>query len=644
MPLRFWPFLVAVAAVSLAALIRGPLLSPFLSDRVPLGVFTLAVIVSAWYGGLWPGLLATVLSVAVSRLYFLLPFLSVGVSGYVGVTIFVVNCVLISVVCESFHRSRRRLLAGRKEIEESERRFRESEERHRAILDAVPHIVWKADAGGTLAYANAQWTKRLNVPIDSLNASHCSDAVHEEDLPTLAETWRHAMQTSEPCASECRVKMADGSWRWHLVHFHPSKNPAGKVTEWFGTATDIHERKEAEEARNSLLKIEQAARTEAERAAQLKDEFLSIVSHEMRTPLTAMLGWVQLLRQGGLPQEAVPQALETIERNARAQAKLIDDLLDMSRILSGRLRLEPQQVCAAEIIEAAIAAIEPAAAAKGISLGCHLEPHTSMVSADSTRLQQVIGNLLSNAVKFTQPGGKVEVALRQRDAEIEIAVTDTGEGIHPDFLPHVFERFRQQDATTSRRHQGLGLGLSIARQLVELHGGGIRAESRGEGQGSRFIVSLPALSRRRSGTANNGALAFPGKVQAAASSLLGLKVLVVDDDADARELLRSILAQRGASVRTAGSTPDGLKSFEERRPDVLVSDIGMPLADGYELIRHIRSRDREHGGDVPALALTAFARNDDSRKAISAGFHMHLAKPIEPADLVSAVAALAMKS
>ena len=516
--------------------------------------------------------------------------------------------------------------------------------RFRQLADSAPFLIWMTGADGRCSWLNRPWIEFTGQPLEKQLGDGWENFVHSDDITRCKETLRRHFETRTPFEMDYRVRRHDGTYRWLITRGMPLFNGSGTFLGYMGGSIDIHERKEAEKVSEDTLKREQHARIEAERTALLKDEFLATVSHEMRTPLTAMLGWVQLLRNGTLSPDTVPQALETIERNARAQAKLIDDLLDMSRILSGRLRLDVQQVQPAEIVEAAISAAEPAATAKNVRIVSNLDPHTGPIVGDPTRLQQIIWNLLNNAIKFTPAKGLITVRLERIDYSLEISVTDTGEGITPEFLPHVFDRFRQQDASTVRRHQGLGLGLAIVKQLVELHGGSVEAHSEGVGRGATFLVHLPisaAVPFRPPPTSPPAITENHTREEIPLPSLLGTKVLVVDDDADARELLRSILAQSGASVRTAGSTAEALQQFDARRPDVLVSDIGMPDRDGYDLIRHIRARSSESGGHVPALALTAFARSDDRRRAIGAGFHMHLAKPVEPAELVTVVSSLA---
>jgi signal transduction histidine kinase len=393
------------------------------------------------------------------------------------------------------------------------------------------------------------------------------------------------------------------------------------------------------EARTKLVR-EQEKRARAEEANRLKDEFLATVSHELRTPLNAIVGWVSLLRSGKLEEEQFSRALETIERNARAQSQLIDDLLDVSRIASGKLRLSVRPADLRSVIESALDTVRPAADAKSIRLTASLNPNARLVSGDVDRLQQIVWNLLNNAIKFTPQGGSVEVRLERVESHVEISVTDTGEGIAPDFLPYVFERFRQADSTSHRSHRGLGLGLSIVRQLAELHGGSVSADSPGPGKGSTFSICLPVPAARRH--SDDDANAAPG-APSEGPSLADVRVLLVDDEPDAREVVSLILGERGAQVRAVSSATDALAALDTYEPNVIVSDIEMPGEDGYSLIRRIRLRDPERGGLVPAAALTAYSRSQDRMLALSAAFQIHVPKPIEPAELVAAVWSLSRR-
>jgi signal transduction histidine kinase len=398
--------------------------------------------------------------------------------------------------------------------------------------------------------------------------------------------------------------------------------------------------REMEEDRARLLAAEREARAAAEAAGVMKDEFLATLSHELRTPLNAIVGWARLLRSGTLDAERTARALETIERNAHSQSRLIEDLLDVSSIISGKMSLEVRPIQLAPVLDAALDAVRPAAEAKAIRLERSLTPEMVMIQGDPDRLQQVVWNLLANGVKFTPEGGSIRVSLERRGQRAVIAVSDTGRGIEPEFLPHVFEPFRQADGSITRSHGGLGLGLAIVKRLVELHGGTAMAESPGPGQGSTFVVQLPLraeLSERRardshSSGENSGLLCPP--------QLHGLRILVVDDEPDARELLLTLLRDCGAQVEAVPSVRDALAVFPRLRPEVLISDIAMPDEDGYDLIRQVRTLPAGAGGRIPAVALSAYARAEDRRRAFLAGFNMYVAKPVDPEELLIVVASL----
>lgn len=395
----------------------------------------------------------------------------------------------------------------------------------------------------------------------------------------------------------------------------------------------------ADAEKRQLLENERLARNEAERASQLKDEFLATLSHELRTPLNAILGWSQLILSGNMKKEDIHRGLETIERNARAQNKLIEDLLEMSSIISGKVRLDMQQLDATALVEAAVESVNPTVQAKGIILQKNIDRHIGPVSGDSNRLQQIFWNLLSNAIKFTPKGGRIEVVVEQIGSFLEIRINDSGLGISPDFMPYVFDRFRQADASLTRQYGGLGLGLAIVKQLVELHGGTVRAESAGMDKGASFIINLPlatASDKRKSEPSPLTRDSFEGDH----SVLSGVKVLVIDDELDARELIKRILIHYQASVTTAATAAQGLMLLQTDKPDVIISDIGMPEKNGYQFIRDVRNLSGENGGETPAIALTAFARPEDKISAISAGYQGHLTKPVEPRELIVAISGL----
>ncbi|CAN5893582.1 hypothetical protein BH11MYX2_BH11MYX2_09920 [soil metagenome] len=397
--------------------------------------------------------------------------------------------------------------------------------------------------------------------------------------------------------------------------------------------------RKATEAAEHAANAERGARAEVERVSLLKDEFLATLSHELRTPLNAILGWSEVLLSRAVEGDDSRRGLESIGRNARAQAQLIDDLLDMNRIVSGKIRLDVQPVDLSSIVQAATASSRPAAEAKDVRVLHTLDTTTGNVYGDPHRLQQVVWNLLSNAIKFTPRGGRIDVVVRRVESHVEISVADSGIGIDPEFLPHLFERFRQADASTTRRFGGLGLGLSIVKQLTELHGGTVRAASAGRNRGASFVVTLPVRVLRDAPSSlpvvNDVTPLAPPPI-----SLAGLKILVVDDEPDARELLKRLLTDAGATVTSASSVEEALTMIRAGHPDVLVSDIGMPERDGYQLIKVVRKLPLDQGGRTPAIALTAFARSEDRTRAMLAGYQVHVAKPIEPHELIVTIGSL----
>ncbi|HEY6907843.1 MAG TPA: PAS domain-containing protein [Myxococcales bacterium] len=410
--------------------------------------------------------------------------------------------------------------------------------------------------------------------------------------------------------------------------YQPIEGDDGEAIGIFVQGHDITQQKLAEKERAMLLEREQAARAEAERANRLKDDFLATVSHELRTPLSAILGWVQMLRRPEPPEERRRRGLEVIERNARAQAAIIEDILDVTRILSGKLHVSREPVELSAVVEAAVESVRVGAESKGLRIDFAACPRVA-VAGDAARLQQIAVNLLSNAVKFTPSGGRVGVVVEQIGGEALLNVSDTGPGIAADFLPHVFERFRQAETGFARTHGGLGLGLAIVKYLVEVHGGSVSAHSDGLGRGASFSVRLPAISSSRREALPEAPAPLP-----APATLSGVRVLVVDDDPDMRELLRDLLTGCGAQVETAASAARAIESVQSSRPDIVLTDIGMPHEDGYSLVRKLAK-------DLPAVALTAYARGEDREQALRAGFRAHVAKPVDVAELLAVMAALA---
>jgi hypothetical protein len=420
------------------------------------------------------------------------------------------------------------------------------------------------------------------------------------------------------------------------------RDERGKLISVLSLVLDVTARQSAEEERAASLVRERDARRHAEEADRLKDEFLATLSHELRTPLTSILGWASMIRNGEVEGSNASRAIETIERNARSQARLIDDLLDVSRIITGNLRLDLHPLDLAPIVDAALDALRPTADVKGMKLQTRFVPGQCLVKGDPNRLRQVIWNLLSNAIKFTPRGGSVDIDLICVESTARLSVSDTGDGISPEFLPYVFDRFRQAEGSISRKQGGLGLGLAVARHLVELHGGTIRAASEGIGKGSVFTVDLPLAQERR-----DPARAEERRREVERRSgrsgvvrLDGVHVLLVEDDDDSRKLLGTMLKRHGARVTSTKSAAEALNVFQAELPDVMISDIGMPDQDGYELIRKLRALPRERGGRTPAIALTGYASRKDRERALSSGYQQHMAKPIEQADMIKAIAAL----
>ena len=528
--------------------------------------------------------------------------------------------------------------------------LRESERRFRDMADTAPAILWVTEADGYCSFLSRGWYELTGQTEDQGLGFGWTNAAHPDDRVAAREAFVAAIEARVEYAVDFRVRRADGVYRWVIDAGRPRFGPGGEFLGFIGSVIDITDRKLAEDERRRLLDSERAARGEAERQGRMKDDFLATLSHELRTPLNAILGWSQILRTGSTSSaEDLAEGLATIERNARAQTQIIEDLLDMSRIISGKVRLDVQRVDLANVVRAGIETLRPAADAKGLQMHAALDPAAGPVTGDPNRLHQVFWNLLNNAVKFTPKGGHVHVVLERVDSHIEVSVIDTGQGISESFLPHVFDRFRQADASTTRRHGGLGLGLSIVKQLVELHGGAVRANSAGEGKGATFTVILP-LTAINADLAPEGDRRHPGAAPQEPSAmdlcprLAGVKVLVVDDEPDARGLIKRLLDDCDAVVVTAGSVAQALELIHSQPPDVLISDIGMPGEDGYTLIRRVRALGAERGGRVPALALTAYARSEDRMRAVAAGYQMHVAKPVEPAELVMMVASLAGKT
>ncbi|WP_240359549.1 PAS domain-containing hybrid sensor histidine kinase/response regulator [Pyxidicoccus trucidator] len=526
----------------------------------------------------------------------------------------------------------------------AEAKLQESEARFRNMADHAPVMLWVTDAEARCTYLNKSWYEFTGQTEATGLGLGWLTAVHPDDAKRSAEVFLAANARRESFRLEYRLLRKDGEYRWAIDAASPRFGPDGEFLGYIGSVLDITDRRRVEQEREALLAREQEARAQAEEANRIKDEFIATVSHELRTPLSAMLGWVQILRAGTLLPEKRERALETIERNARAQAQLIEDLLDVGRILSGKFKLAVEPVRVGAVVEQAIETVRPAAEARDIRLQAALDS-TSSVMGDAMRLQQVVWNLLSNAVKFTPKGGRVQVFVERRESSVDITIADTGQGITREFLPHVFERFRQADGGTTRRVGGLGLGLSIVKHLVEAHGGTVTASSEGEGLGATFVVRLPlsVAMRRELNVPSSLRVEAHGTELRCPPELAGLSVLVVDDEDDTRELLRALLEGCGARVRLASSSAGGLSAVREEAPDILISDIGMPEEDGYTFIRKVRALPSGDPARLPAVALTAYARMEDRARVLLSGFQNHLPKPVEPLELLAVLGSLAKR-
>jgi PAS domain S-box-containing protein len=522
-----------------------------------------------------------------------------------------------------------------------EAELRRSEEEIRSLFDLSAIGMALVSSEGGYLRVNRKYCQMLGYSEQELLRLTLYDVTHPDDR----EASHVKMDSSftggpEEYSIEKRYMRKDGAIIWALVNWTIVRDAEGRPLLSVANIQDITARKQAEAEREELLLRERAARETAEAEARSKDEFLAVVSHELRSPLNAILGYAALLRYGALDAQKVKQVMEVIERSGKAQAHLIDDLLDTARIISGKLRLAVGPVDLVSVIEEAVQTVHPAAEAKGVSLLANLPHEICQITGDPFRLQQVVWNLFSNAVKFTPEGGCVEVRLERLDPHICVTVSDTGKGISPDFLPYVFDRFRQSDASSARRYGGLGLGLSLVKYLVELHGGTIEAASEGEGQGTTFKVTLPV---RAVATPIGEAEGAPVAVKSP-GELAGVRALVVDDEDDARELLKSALQHYGADVIAVNSAAEAYTLITatppQERPDVMVTDIGMPDEDGYSLIRRVREWEDGLSAYIPAVALTGYGRVEDRMRALKAGFQMHVAKPVDPDELAIVITSL----
>jgi PAS domain S-box-containing protein len=538
------------------------------------------------------------------------------------------------------------------ERKRAEEALRASEEKFRIMADTAPVMIWTSGPDKLASFFNKPWLDFTGRQEEEELGNGWTEGIHPEDYERYMEIYVRSFEAREPIKMEYRLRRHDGEYRWILDHSVPRFSSGGDFLGYIGSCIDITERKQAEAEREQLAR-EQVARAAAEAANRSKDEFLAMVSHELRSPLNAILGYTRMLRSGLVDRDAIDNVAAIVERSAEAQLRIIEDLFDSARIITGKLRIEPGPVDLVPALEAAFETVRAAAEAKGVTLIARFGPQPEQVLGDSTRLQQVVWNLLTNAVKFTPEGGRVELRMEGADDNVRITVSDTGKGIEPEFLPFIFDPLRQADSSSARRYGGLGLGLSLVKHLVELHGGTIKAASEGAGRGATFTVTLPR--RRFEFIAASTPAVAPREVRLEDAitldrdlSLEGLSVLVVDDQEEARELLTQALSEYGAQVTAVSSGMEALAFLSDppsgKRPDALILDIAMPDEDGYTVLKKARALQAAQGGaaadQIPAIALTAYGRSEDRLRALQAGFQMHVAKPVEPAELAVVIANL----
>jgi PAS domain S-box-containing protein len=502
----------------------------------------------------------------------------------------------------------------------------------REFADVAPAMMWVTGPDNLCEWVNRTCLEYMGRTLEQEQGLGWADFVHPEDREVCLAAVQTAFERQEEYAIEYRVLRADGEYRWILDRARPRRDAAGRFAGFVGTAFDVTEQKNARMA----AALEHARLyKEAQEANRVKDEFLATLSHELRTPLNAIVGWSHVLQQGPPDAPTVRRAADIIARNAQAQVQLISDLLDVSRIVAGKLRLNPGVVDLGAVVDAALDAVRPSTTARELTVGARVD-RGARVWGDADRLQQIAWNLLTNAVKFTPRGGRIDVTLESQGGEHVLTVRDDGPGIEPGFLPYVFDRFRQADASTTRHHGGLGLGMAIVRHLVEAHGGQVMAHNRADGPGAVFTVRLPATTREE---VPKGGFMPAGETPS--DVLADVRVLVVDDEDDSREIVSTVLARQGADVLAASGAAEAFELVRSARPHVLVADIQMPGEDGYSLLRRLRALPADQGGLIPAASLSAYAGQEHRHAAFLAGFQTHLAKPVSPSEVVAAVAALA---
>jgi PAS domain S-box-containing protein len=635
-------YALAVAVAAIAVFLRLQM-DPVWGLRLPYITLFPAIMLSAWLGGLWPGLVTTLLCAAAADYYWIEPIRSWTIDStadFLGLLVFLAVGGIICGLNEAWRR-------GTSAVVESTLRLVESEARKAGVLEAALDCIISMDHAGRVVDFNAAAERTFGYSRSEIVGREMADLIIP---PGLRERHRRSLarylETGEAVVLDRRLELtalrADGTEL--PVEISIARVRVAGPPLFTAHVRDISDRQRVERERAAFEEKERAARIEAETANHLKDQFLATVSHELRAPLNAVLGWAEMLRTGVLDETRRQRALEAVYANARRQAKLIDDLLDVSRIVSGKMQVTRSAVDLAGVVRGALETVQPAAEAKGIQLETEVDAAAGDVFGDAARLQQILSNLLTNAVKFTPDAGVVRLTVRRTGNVVEMIVRDTGKGISAQFLPFVFEPFRQADGSTTRAQGGLGLGLAIVKHLVDAHGGTVAAESDGEGRGATFTVRLPIVAADADESPRPSASSHVGATRGAAHgrSLDGITVLVVEDDRDSREWVAAFLQEAHASVLTAASVTEAVAVLQRERVDVLLADIAMPGQDGYALIRKVRSMESPIK-EIPAAALTSFTGENHEQRVLQAGFQLHLGKPIESSALLDAVASLASR-
>jgi PAS domain S-box-containing protein len=623
---------MAVAVFLICALARL-LLHPLLGTAGSFGFFLLGSTVASLVGGFGPGLLVTILG-GIAGTFFVSGSAPAEANVIVQLATFSAIGASISLF-GGFYRERTREL-------------HENQQQLEAIFRQSSAGLVQLDANGRIVRANERFCLMSGWTADAMRGTDVRELAAPADRPHLDESLRTVAGAIRPAPIEVRALRPDGSEAWLQLALSPLGGDDETLRGSTAVVLDISPRKQAEarlaqsdRKMRDMLERERVARADAERANRVKEEFLSTLSHELRTPLNAIVGWTHLLRATSSIPADIGRGLTVIDRNARAQARIVDELLDMSSIVTGKMRLEMRYVALDELIESTAEGLLPAFNAKGVTLDLTLERDAGLVVGDRDCPAQIVFRLLSHALKFTSTGDRVEISVRRAGSQMQISVVDNGKGIARKFVPHVFERFRQEDGSPRRTHGGLGIGLAITKSLTELHGGSVSVTSEGEGRGAQFVVTLP-IAATPGHTGDTRAAAGEQAVEAAdPTSLDGVRVLVVDDDEDNRLVIRRLLAAHGAEVSIAASTAEAVERCARFRPHVLLTDLGMPNQDGFDLLSQIRAWEAGSGHTVAAAALTALTRAEDRRRAMSAGFQVHVTKPVEPPELLAVVAGLA---